>query len=245
MKKIIKKIKYFLRNDIGSRNKLINIFMSEKFMKTLIDLKNKGVSFDVIYDIGARHAEWATRINLIFNQSTLYLFEANEKCITKLEESGFKFFITTLSSKVGTVDFYSNNSTGDSYYKENTSYYNGINSIKKETTTLDALITEREIPKPNFIKIDTQGSEIDILIGSVDCLNQASLVYLECPLFKYNIGAPDFSSYLQFMSSKNFYPYEISEFHYSGGILVQVDILFIELNLLNRINGTKISHLNF
>jgi FkbM family methyltransferase len=218
---------------------------SDRLCKTLLHLESKGVLLDVIYDIGARHAEWSTGLKPSLKKSIFYLFEANERCMPKLEESGFKFFISTLSSKTGVVEFFTNDSTGDSYYKENTSFYKEITSVKKESTTLDSLVAEKNIPFPHFIKIDTQGSELDILMGASNCVDHASLIFLECPLFNYNLGAPDFSAYLSFMSSKNFYPYEICEHHYFDGILIQIDVLFIKLAALDTLKDKNTPHLNF
>jgi len=246
MKKYFQKLKYFLLSkNIKYHQKLINALTSEKLSKTLLHLESKGVLFNVIYDIGARHAEWSTSLRPSFKNSTFYLFEANEKCTPELEKSGFKFFISTLSSKEGVVEFFTNDSTGDSYYKENTSFYKEITSVKKESTTLDSLVAEKNIPYPHFIKIDTQGSELDILAGASSCFKHASLIFLECPLVNYNQGAPDFSTYLNFMSSKKYYPYEICEHHYSDGILIQIDVLFIKLTALNILKDEKFSHLNF
>lgn len=246
MKNLLKKIKYFLLSrNINYHQKLIHTLISEKLTKTLLYLQSKGILIDVIYDIGARHAEWSTNLNPSFKNCAFYLFEANEKCTPELEKSGFKFFISTLSSKVGVVEFFTNDSTGDSYYKENTTFYNEITSVKKETTTLDNLVFEKKISLPNFIKIDTQGSELDILMGASNCIDHASLIFLECPLFHYNQGAPDFSTYLSFMSSKNFFPYEICEHHYFDGILIQIDVLFIKLTALDTIKDKNTPHLNF
>jgi FkbM family methyltransferase len=246
MKNYFQKLKYFLLNkNIKYHQKLINVLTSEKLSKTLLHLESKGVLLDVIYDIGARHADWSTSLKPSFKNSTFYLFEANENCTPKLEKSGFKFFISTLSSKVGIVEFFTNDSTGDSYYKENTSFYKEITSVKKESTTLDSLIAEKNIPSPDFLKIDTQGSELDILMGASSCIKHASLIFLECPLFNYNQGAPDFSAYLNFMSSQQFYPYEICEHHYSDGILIQIDVLFIKLTVLNVLKKKNISYLQF
>lgn len=157
MKNMFRKIKYLLLSKkMHYYQKLMNALTSERLCKILLHLESKGVLLDVVYDIGARHAEWSTSLKPYFKNSTFYLFEANEKCAPELEKSGFQFFLSTLSSTVGIVDFFTNNSTGDSYYKENTSFYKEITSVKKESTTLDNLVAEKNIPLPNFIKIDTQ-----------------------------------------------------------------------------------------
>ena len=218
------------------QKKLTDLLANEKLKSTLIDLSNKGLEFGAIYDIGARHAEWSTALKKTFPKSSFFLFEANEKCTKILNDSGFKFFIGALSSEIKTVDFYHNDSTGDSYYKENTSFYEEVKPIKKQTITLDSIVRDQNIALPDFIKLDTQGSELDILAGGIVCLRHASLVYIELPILSYNLGAPNFLDYIEFMKMNNFVPYDICELHYSNGVMIQVDILFIREGKLSKIN---------
>jgi len=44
------------------------------------------------------------------------------------------------------------------------------NSIYMETSTIDQLYTDKKIKMPNFLSIDAQGSEYDILEGSIEAL---------------------------------------------------------------------------
>ena len=49
---------------------------------------------------------------------------------------------------------------------------------------------------PDFIKIDTQGSELDILKGGEKTISNCSLIYLECPIIEYNLGSPNLNDYI-------------------------------------------------
>ena len=94
--------------------------------------------------------------------------------------------------------------------------------------------------KNPFLKIDTQGSEIDILKGSGKYLKKVKLLYLECPIVNINQGAPDISEYLTFTKKAGFIPLDICEKHIHNNILLQLDILFINksevfnLGLINK-----------
>lgn len=125
------------------------------------------------------------------------------------------------------VDWYGRLGTGDSYYRENTSFSDNLASEKRRTQTLDNLIKRNNLPTPDLIKLDTQGSEIDILRGGDLALSGAKFVYIECSLVNYNEGAPQLADYVGFMSSKGFIPYDLCEDHKKGGALIQVDILFV------------------
>ena len=80
---------------------------------------------------------------------------------------------------------------------------------------------------PNFIKIDTQGSEIDILKGSKNTLKNCNLIYLETPIIEYNLNSPNLNECVNYLKSISFVPLDICEVHYMDKVLIQVDILYI------------------
>ena len=59
---------------------------------------------------------------------------------------------------------------------------------------------------PQLIKIDTQGSELDIVRGASDFIDKVYFLYPECPLTKYNEGSPSFEEYIDFLKSNGFVP---------------------------------------
>jgi hypothetical protein len=139
----------------------------------------------------------------------------------------FPFFIETLSSKVKNVTFYEKDTPGDSYLKDKSIIYRYTGGITKKTSTITSLIKQKKLPAPDFLKIDTQGSEIDILKGSGKFLKKVKLLYLECPVININRGAPDISEYLRFTKKAGFIPLDICEKHIHNNVLLQIDILFI------------------
>ena len=83
---------------------------------------------------------------------------------------------------------------------------------------------------PHFIKLDTQGSEIDILKGSEETLLNCYLLYLETPIIEYNLNSPNLTYNIKYLNSIGFIPYDICEIHYMDKMLVQIDILYIRKN---------------
>ena len=61
-----------------------------------------------------------------------------------------------------------------------------------------------QLPKPDLIKIDVQGAELDILRGGKECLANAKDVILEAQHVDYNIGAPKFEEVIDFMKENGF-----------------------------------------
>ena len=135
------------------------------------------------------------------------------------------------------IKFYSKEHVGDSYYIEQTNFYDDVKERLVDTNTLDFIVENEKLKLPDFIKIDTQGSEIDILKGSPKALLNCKLIYLECPIIEYNLGSPNFYEYIKYLNSIDYLPYEICELHYIDEVLVQVDLLFIRKKYLKLINN--------
>lgn len=182
----------------------------------------------IIYDIGAWKGHWSTQVKSILPNSQFYMFEANTCHRNDLQKTGLPFFDGTVlsSPEKKSVTYYTGGSrTGDSYYKEMTDAYSDEECVKVQCKTLDQMIYEHDLPFPDFIKIDTQGSELDILSGA-SFLDKVNEIYCECPFLRYNTGAPNLQEYLDFFTDKNFIPINILETHYLGDALLQIDVLF-------------------
>lgn len=203
--------------------------MNSKLYSFLKDIQERGLKINTVYDIGANKGTWAVGVKeTVLPNSYFYLFEGNPTHKPHLDNTGFPYYIGILSNPGRTsVEYYAENTTGDSYYKENTAHYDNKISCTMPCATLDSVVTEAGLPPPGLLKIDTQGSELDILSGALNLLPVVDLVYLECPIIEYNLGAPNIQEYLDFMKQHNFIPMDILEVHTSEHTLLQVDIMFI------------------
>ena len=106
---------------------------------------------------------------------------------------------------------------------------------------MDDIIKKEKLPLPNFIKIDTQGSELDILKGAKQSISECSLIYLECPIIEYNLMSPNLNEYIKYLNSIGFVPYDVCEVHKIDNVLIQIDVLFVRKSFFNKIYpGEKI-----
>ena len=193
----------------------------------------KDCSIFTIYDIGAHKGEWTKECSQIFKDIEFHMFEANPN----LEDpvNGHSWHNVALSSNNENRIFYSKNSTGDSFYKEQSIYYEEeVEELKVRSTTLDDYVALTGIRNPDVIKIDTQGSELDILSGSKKCLESCKLLLMEQPILPYNQGAPSFDQYMSMALSNDFIPVGLEEMHVIDGAFVQIDILFAKKNIYER-----------
>jgi len=194
-------------------------------------MEDSKIKMDVIFDIGANEGKWSRRVNEAMKRNpSFYLFEPNKGFNSKYEKLGFlNYYNVLLSDTEREVEFFGIGSTGDSYYKEiGNQLFNGLIPRKLKTISLDELREKERIPQPDFIKLDTQGSEIDIINGARLTLQNTKLVLMECPILAYNQGAPTIEQYLTTMSGFGFVPIELTESHIVNNKLVQIDIAFIK-----------------
>jgi FkbM family methyltransferase len=205
-------------------------------------IKRDGLKIDTVYDIGANNGTWSTNLKKsTLSDSYFYLFEANPIHEKSLSDTGLPYFMGVLSRPgMESVEYYLGNTTGDSYYRENTSHYDNIDPTTMPAMTLDSIVEAAEMPIPNFIKLDTQGSELDILKGAESILPEVDLIFMECPLAKYNIGAPNMQDYLDYMASQGFVASTVCDVPTNDDrILVQIDIMFINMKTKDRLYGAS------
>jgi len=212
-----------------------------QIINLIAQLKERGMHFDVCYDIGACNGSWARWIQSnVLQDSKFYLFEANSHYLSDLIITGHSFFLNVLSNENREfVDFYPGCNTGDSYYKETTTWYDEKKPVRMPCTTLDKLIEENNLPIPNLVKIDTQGSELDILSASKKILGKTELILCEMPIIEYNKGAPNISAYLEFFRDHDYIPVELLEIHRAEGIVFQVDFAFMLRSAKNEFLGKE------
>ena len=225
------------------------LFSYENFSKDIhssrLDfLKGKGFSPKVIYDIGAYRGNWTREIKRIFPDAQFFLFEANEKHRSALAAVSSSYFIALLGNENKTEKFYSIGGTGDSIFLEQTKFYQGSHSEPQmlQMFTLAALVEENNLPLPDFIKMDVQGAEQLIIIGSPQIIQNAEAIVMETKILEYNKGAPFASEMIAFMETMGYVLNDIFECHYlSTGELSEVDLLFVkkESEIIRKGNLTE------
>ena len=193
----------------------------------------------VFYDIGANDPFSAEGQQTVYKplmpHTDFYLFEAMAKHEPALVRSKEPYAIAVLDQHDGVEKvFYESAAyvpgTGDSLYLERTGFYAAdvLISSRRATRRLDNLVQERGWPMPEFIKIDTQGSELDILRGAPRCLAHAQGLQIESNVQQYNEGAPLLPEVLAFAQAAGFRLYDIAQFHFNERReLLQADLLLV------------------
>lgn len=166
-----------------------------------------------ILDIGANCGHFSSMCKSIIPDCNIIMIEGNNNCEDHLRNMGIKYYMSLLSDSERDVTLYLNRNnpvcTGTSYYKEILYHYDDAIEQVVKTTTLDNLLKNESIIF-DFVKIDTQGSEYDIIKGGEKTIRNASYVFCECPYVEnpdiphYNKDSPDLNKIKELLYSYGF-----------------------------------------
>ena len=183
-----------------------------------------------VLDIGANQGSWTAAMKKELPQASFTLIEGNRNWLEHLESQQLgDVHIAIVGDRRQRVTYFSKASahSGNSIYLERTSEFKDNNEVVKETRnmqTVDDLLSKRTY---DLVKIDVQGAELDVLKGAKRIVQQAEVLHLELSTTEYNAGAPLAMEVMQAVHQLGFRFYEVVEMHYSSGVLIQIDVLFI------------------
>ena len=163
-------------------------------------------SKDVIFDIGAHIGHFTIfAASLIDKYGKVFAFEPapsnfmflNENLIYNNFDNSVKAFPIAVSDMTGKIDFYQDGNTGGTEYSmfPNRHGKHGI-SFSVETMPLDHFSEKQNITSVNFIKIDTEGSELKILYGAKKILYNNPNIFLLIELHPWVVKPIQICSFL-------------------------------------------------
>mgnify|MGYP003627235564 CR=1 FL=1 len=211
-------------------------FMSDRIKA----LNNINYTPKKVLDIGANIGQFHDMFTSIFPDVEILNIEGNVNCEKYLKEKNLNYKICMLSNSEKLATFYRNAEANDpkgicggsSLFKEKTEYYANSQEIKVNTTTLDSIIPPSMVY--DYIKLDVQGAELDIIKGGLHTILKSSFLQLELSILEYNEGAPLIGDIISFLNPLGFKVYDIGSLNYWNGKLNQSDFLFINSNKLNH-----------
>ena len=177
----------------------------------------------VIFDVGGRggiNQEWTA----FGDQLQVYCFEPDEEECRRLAAEApaqIKYIPQALGKSAGTVALYEAKlAASTSLYKTRMDYFgrflnsdNGV--IVGERTVvvrpLDEVVGQYGVDRIDFIKLDAEGAELDILKGGIETLGKGDVlgVLSEIRFHREINGSPPFWELDAFLRSRNFHLYDI------------------------------------
>ncbi|WP_370326609.1 FkbM family methyltransferase [Euzebya sp.] len=216
--------------------KVLSRFLFPSHAASLVMLRNRACCLRTIIDVGAFEGEWTSLVRLVFPGARVLMVEAQESkagALRSLVESGHgdvQLAIAVAGPKDGqSVNFYEME-TGSSVLGELSDVSRTVTTAK--VRTLDSIVAD--LPShwgaPDFIKVDVQGYELEVLRGAEAVLSSARFAMLEVSLIQYNEGAPLLAEVIAFMDDRDFRVVDIfQEMRRRDGQLIQLDVLFERL----------------
>ncbi len=194
-------------------------------------LKERGFRPRLAIDIGAYHGEWTALFKAYFPESQVLMIEAQEDKRAKLQSvaerfgSSVELRIALLGAVGGQSVRFAEMETGSSVYEEQSPFPRQVKELS--TAALDDLLGERSLDV-DFIKLDVQGYELEVLRGAARAMGHAQCVLMEASLVPINRGAPLAAEVIRFMDSAGYRLLDFcSQIRRKDGVLWQTDLLFV------------------
>lgn len=166
-----------------------------------------------VLDIGANIGDYSSSLKASNPELDILMLEANDSCEDDLRRIGIPYLIKCLGESEKEVKLFKdkNNpkSTGTSYKLELTDFFSTDNFLIVKTETLDSVILKNYGHQKtfDFLKLDTQGSEKEILQGGPVTTKNAQFIQLELSLIPWNENSPLKDEMVEYMSSLGFQEY--------------------------------------
>jgi FkbM family methyltransferase len=190
----------------------------------------------VAIDVGANIGRWTRGFLDLYPRASVVMVEAQPELMPTLQlladgHPSVAAVNAVLSDVEAAHDFYvchgDKHSSGSSLRPELTGAPLERRSVT--TTTVDALIDSLPLSTPvDMMKLDTQGSELDILRGAARTLESVKCLQLEISLVHYNDGGPLLAEVVAFLRDRGFFVRDLFDLKYAPDTddLTHVDCLF-------------------
>lgn len=205
------------------------LFIVRDMHTRLSNLESAGFVVTSAIDGGSYHGDWAREVWKFWPKVPILLVEPQPACRKLLESlalsaPGSIVAQCALGAHEGTVEF----SLAETNSGIRRMDDGAADSVQVAMSTLDTLCGEWIGMKPNFLKLDLQGYELNALKGATKCIAQMEVILLEVSIIR--IGeVPNFSEVDQFMISQGFRVYDVIPQYYRplDGALWQMDVFFV------------------
>ena len=200
----------------------------------LANLQKRGLKPQVVLDIGANYGAWSHIAKVVFQDAQFYLIEPQVEMKPFLDRfcadnSGAKWFLAGAGSRSGELiltawdDF-----AGSSFLASEGQP--AENQRRVPVVAIDSLVEQGEMSLPDLIKIDVQGFEMEVLLGSLSCFGYTEMFIIEVSFFKTHPERPVFLDIVNFMAEKGYIVYDFADLKRRpfDGALGQADVCFVK-----------------
>lgn len=193
-------------------------------------LKQRGVPFTTVIDIGASDGCWTRKLQAVFPDTGALLVEANvvhEPALAEFvaQQPGCDYVLAAAADRVGDIWFDDSDPwTGLASHEPGEN-----NTSRLPCTTVDHEISHRELGGPFLLKLDTHGFEVPIIDGAQQTLQHTEVIIVETYNFDINAQALRFWELCDHLAQRGFRPIDLMEPMFRPGdqALWQFDLVFL------------------
>jgi len=182
----------------------------------------------IIFDVGGYDALYSLKILEIDPLVELHVFEPNphsfkEKLMPALSNFGSNVHLINkgMSDVSGVATLYTHPDRGavDSLHRVKGGKYNHVDKVEVELSTIDSYMSENGISKLDFLKIDTEGNDLNVIKGAEKMLKEGRIDTIQ---FEFSLHYTYSHTYF-----RDFTDY-LSPFGYKVFKIMPKNIVFVE-----------------
>lgn len=204
---------------------------------SLKNMRQLGFRPSWVVDIGAYRGEWTELAHSIFPESSFLMLEAQpargghllEVCQSAPEHRRCRIALLGPEYRAEAIFHeFPDAPTASSVLNGHENPFSIEHRCEMET--LDQVLAKEGIGKVDFLKLDVQGYELEVLKGGAGALASAEVVLMEVSLIDFYKNSPLLADVTTFMQTCHFQAYDICSFIRRGRdqALGQVDMIFVK-----------------
>lgn len=201
------------------------------FVPILSEIKSAGVALDQVIDVGASDGSWTKECQEALPNAKYFLIDPLPGNVSKLENFRAKnnkvdFLSCAVGATPGNCMLY--------HHGDQSSFLPGVFSsspndqISVPMYTLDDLYQKGKFARPDFIKLDVQGHELQVFEGATECLSMAKIIQVETHIQPSYDGAPYAHEIIQALAKFDFRIFDLCSYvqRPMDSRLANMDIMF-------------------
>ena len=204
----------------------------------LEDIKARGFSPRGIVDIGANRGDWTRQARLVFPDTPTLMIEPQAEMEihlfkTTMELPDCHYVKAGVGREEGElVQTIWEDLAGSSFLPGADAEQLAAGTQRKtKITTINTLLLDHYAAlRPDLVKLDIQGFELEALSGASTLFGKTEVFILETSLFRFLPKMPITREVIAFMADRNYELYDITEYirRPHDGALGQVDLAFVK-----------------
>lgn len=195
----------------------------------LINMRRAGFQCTGVIDGGANVGDWTKQFWKVFPKTPSIMVEPLPEMVEALSllansVAGSVVEISALGAEAGKVKFRSSD-TNSGVVSSNENTTDKI--IEVDVVTIDSILEKNSV-KPNLLKLDLQGFELEAMKGCRSLADSFEVVIAEVSVLRIG-DVPIFTEVDQFLEERNFRLYDVIPQYYRplDGALWQCDAIYV------------------